>query len=34
MIVSDTFYKEVLEETKRELKDINQDMLVNWSDCQ
>lgn len=30
MVVSDKFYKEVLEETKQELKEFNEDNLVNW----
>ena len=32
MIVSEDFYNEVLEETRQELKTLNQDHLVNWSE--
>lgn len=32
MIVSDEIYEEIIEETKMELRAINQDMLVNWCD--
>ena len=32
MKVSDKFYKEVVEETKEILKELNQDMLINWEE--
>jgi len=30
MKVSNRFYEEILDETREELKSINQDHLVNW----
>ena len=30
MKVSEKFYNEIMEETQKELKEINQDHLVNW----
>jgi len=32
MKVSKKFYNEIIEETKQELKEINQDMLINWEE--
>jgi len=32
MKVSKKFYDEVIKETQEELKEINQDMLINWEE--
>lgn len=32
MKVTEQFYKEIVEETKQELKAFNQDHLVNWEE--
>lgn len=32
MKVSDKFYKEVIQETQKELREFNQDHLINWEE--